>query len=109
MKYLSRPKIVEAFLWKEQPITDWPEWLRGPQFTLTERGKMAVFNLLHQTWLDVDSGDYIIQGEFPGDLYPCRPDIFLTSYDEFQEDFKSREDLVRSEKETEQKKKFWKK
>lgn len=107
MKYLSRPKIVEAFQWKDQAMIDWPDWLKGPHFTLTERGKMAVFNLLHQTWLDVEFGDYIISGDLPGDIYPCREDVFLCSYDEFQEEAPIEEVAIKEQ--PDKKKKFWKK
>lgn len=33
----------------------------------------------------VDYGDYIIKG-IQGELYPCKPDIFLATYEEVIED-----------------------
>lgn len=33
----------------------------------------------------VDYGDYIIKG-VKGEFYPCKPDIFLTTYEEVIED-----------------------
>ncbi|OFV78485.1 hypothetical protein [Rhodococcus erythropolis] len=36
---------------------------------------------LHDTWVNVREGDWIIMG-VRGEFYPCRPDVFAATYDE---------------------------
>ena len=36
---------------------------------------------LHDTWVNVREGDWIIKG-VQGEFYPCRPDVFVATYDE---------------------------
>lgn len=40
-----------------------------------------VFDALHRTWVLVYDGDWIIQG-IRGEFYPCRGDVFETTYEE---------------------------
>jgi hypothetical protein len=40
-----------------------------------------VFDELHNTWVRVYDGDWIIQG-IKGEFYPCRADVFETTYEE---------------------------
>ncbi len=49
--------------------------------------KSAYPRLIVQTlegWLWADKGDYIIKG-IKGEFYPCKPEIFIASYDEVEE------------------------
>lgn len=103
MTYLQLPMSVRAFLWEEQPMVDWPKWLIGPNFTLTDRGTMAVYNQLYDCWLDVPKGYWIVMGSY-GELFPVRPDVFADRFREPQPE-KTHDDppQVNSSK------KFWKK
>lgn len=58
MKYRKKPIVIEA----EGPITE-------PQDIVTLEGTMRA-----------DIGDFIITG-VQGERYPCKPDIFLATYD----------------------------
>lgn len=50
-----------------------------------EQGYSAVVrDVLHDTWVNVATGDWIIQG-LQGEFYPCKPDVFDASYDEVAE------------------------
>jgi hypothetical protein len=40
----------------------------------------VVWDYLHQTWVGVRSGDYIIKG-MKSEFYPCDPDVFHTKYE----------------------------
>lgn len=39
-----------------------------------------VFDVLHSTWVLVQTGDWIIRG-ISGEFYPCRADVFEATYD----------------------------
>jgi hypothetical protein len=41
----------------------------------------AVWDYLHDTWVTVNDGDWIIKG-VKGEHYPCNPDVFATTYEE---------------------------
>ena len=96
MKFKKKPVVVEAFQMTEarrQDNSEWPEWLHkawlmphdepGAVFPVdypksNGTGQLVIYTLegLHL----VGFGDYIIQG-IKGELYPCKPDIFLASYE----------------------------
>ena len=113
MKYRKKPVIVEAFqMTKEasaKPET-WPEWLieaekKNPQeegalwmessgpvegvYTLNDIMENEYkINTLEGS-MQVSWGDYIIQG-VRGELYPCKEEIFLATYDELTDaDYKN--------------------
>jgi hypothetical protein len=87
MKFRKKPIVIEAFEvnaalrlaesgWKELP-----DWLRAAY----EGGKI----LFLADSVDIDTlegtmkgarGDWIIRG-VKGELYPCKPDVFLASYE----------------------------
>ncbi len=98
-KYVKKPIEIEAFQMtkeRQENNVDWPEWLvRAWQLNRTEVGSV------HPTVYPTKEGnsdrtlsiktlegehlvswnDFIIQGIL-GILYPCKPDIFLESYDQ---------------------------
>ena len=53
----------------------WPAWIHdyGPFQIDTLEGEMTV-----------SVGDYVIKG-INGEFYPCKPDVFLRTYEEVQE------------------------
>ena len=84
MKYVKKPIPVEAFCPAEEA---WPEWFKS-------NDKVSVDIINGQTVISIDTlegtmkcdiHDYIIQG-VDGELYPCRRDIFLKTYEKFEED-----------------------
>lgn len=44
----------------------------------------VVWDYLHQTWVGVRPGDYIIKG-MKGEFYPCDPEVFTSKYEPVQE------------------------
>lgn len=80
MKFVKKPVVVDAVLWD------------GSQDAVEQLGEMtgevgfgAPFNgdiIIHTLEGDMRAslGDYIIKG-IKGELYPCKPDIFLATYD----------------------------
>lgn len=76
MKYRKKPVIIEATQWFKHgdhpmvqpnsldPMSGWIQTLEGGHI--------------------VSSGDYIITG-VKGEHYPCKPDIFMATYDIVEE------------------------
>jgi len=83
MKYIKKPIPVEAFC---PNLESWPEWFKN-------NDKVSVDIIEGQTVISIETlegimkcnkNDYIIQG-VDGELYPCRRDIFLKTYEKFEE------------------------
>ena len=83
MKYRKKPVVIEAWLWDETKTTfdkigckmmsscghkDKPDLMQDLRIETLE-GTMRA-----------NKGDYIIKG-VKGEFYPCKPDIFLMTYD----------------------------
>lgn len=99
IKYRKRPIIVEAFqMTKERRgnNVDWPEWLHKA-WNLDKEDEGAVYpskslnsdgtdelmiNTLEGCHL-INFGDWIIKG-VEGELYPCKPDIFIKTYEKVE-------------------------
>ena len=84
MKYIKKPIPVEAFC---PNLESWPDWFKN-------NDKVSVDIINGQTIISIetlegimkcDKNDYIIKG-VDGELYPCRRDIFLKTYEKFSED-----------------------
>lgn len=99
-KYRKKPVVIEAFqMTKERrhDNSEWPEWLHaawngdprkeGSMWPSDEVNSQGEDNLVcgtlegphHIGW-----GDFIIQG-IKGEIYPCKPDIFMATYEEVHE------------------------
>ena len=95
MKYRKKPIVIEAFQMTEETRednTDWPGWLNEawnkvpgfpgslwPAARVSDSHRELRIATL-EGMMDVSWGDYIIQG-INGEIYPCKPDIFLASYE----------------------------
>lgn len=79
-----------------QDNSEWPNWLDKAWNTDTDKegalfptkagtgtGTLSIRTLEGQQL--VSWGDYIIRGVH-GEIYPCKPDIFLKTYDIIEED-----------------------
>jgi hypothetical protein len=98
VKYRKRPVVIEAFQLTAETRWDnhdWPEWLNqawnkerdeegavwpasGSEPSQKFKDSVCITTLegIHRA----DPGDWIIQG-VKGELYPCKPDIFETTYE----------------------------
>lgn len=91
MRYRKKPVVVEVFQLTDDPEMEAPAWFT--QAVLDEKiwidrslrdGYARVYGCTIQTLegrIHARLGDYIIQG-VNGELYPCKPDIFLKTYEE---------------------------
>ena len=79
MKYRKKPVVIEAFIYD---VDERPKWFQrkvltndivtypdGSCYIKTLEGEMKAL-----------TGDYIIKG-IQGEIYPCKPDIFLKTYE----------------------------
>ena len=75
MRYRKKPVIIEAVQWTGENLMEIREFahpkvrFQNSLFVDTLEGRMKA-----------DVGDYIIKG-VAGEFYPCKPDIFLATYE----------------------------
>jgi hypothetical protein len=97
-KFRKKPVVIEAFrMIKERRVSydDWPEWLRqawqkdpnehGAVYPTdlgkTDTGTLSIHTLSGEHV--VKWGDWIIRG-VKGELYPCKDEIFRSTYDKVE-------------------------
>ena len=82
MRYRKKPIEVEAVRFVDGEIDELSDWVK----TALENGALAwdIDSQLYVMTLEgeicVADGDYIIRG-VKGEVYPCKPDIFMKTYD----------------------------
>jgi len=95
-KYQKKPVVVEAFQMTEKRRWDnseWPVWLHqawnmelhepGALFPSGEEDDTLLIITLEGIHV-VSWDDWIIQ-EIQGEIYPCKPDIFVATYEKVPE------------------------
>lgn len=94
-KYRKKPVVVEAVRWTGSNLEEIRNFVGSDLIeecvelfdikrTLKEMLVDIAIDTLEGT-MRVDYGDYIIKG-VNNELYPCKPDIFLATYEEVIED-----------------------
>lgn len=94
-KYRNKPVVVEAVRWTGSNLEEIRNFVGSDLIeecvelfdikrTLKEMLVDIAIDTLEGT-MRVDYGDYIIKG-VNNELYPCKPDIFLATYEEVMED-----------------------
>lgn len=95
LKYRKKPVVVEAVRWTGSNLEEIRNFVGSDLIeecvelfdikrTLKEMLVDIAIDTLEGT-MRVDYGDYIIKG-VKGEFYPCKPDIFLATYEEVIED-----------------------
>lgn len=83
-KYRKKPVVVEAF---RLGYGEYPSWFYKKvlehEIIAHIEGYVEIITLEGRMTASV--GDYIIKG-VKGEFYPCKPDIFLATYEEVIED-----------------------
>jgi len=82
-KFMKRPLVIEAFRYG---FDDWPSWMddepnKVVQHLLPSSNKTYLLIRTLEGTMHVNIGDYVIKG-IKGELYPCKSDIFIESYEE---------------------------
>lgn len=94
-KYKKKPIVVEAIRWTGSNLEEIRNFVGSDLieecvelFDIKRTLKKMLVDIAIETpegTMRVDYGDYIIKG-VQGELYPCKPDIFLATYEEVAED-----------------------
>ncbi len=77
MKYRTKPCEIEAFEWGKDDVPQW--WKDREDITIGVQYGSAFIPTLEGT-MEAKVGDFIIKG-LKGELYPCKPDIFIMKYE----------------------------
>lgn len=91
MEYRKRPVEVEAFIFYKEPIPDWfmdkvtsnDVVLVDCNYDLDCLDPHCLIRTLEGT-MRGNPGDYIVEG-VQGEIYPCKPDIFESTYEKVGE------------------------
>ena len=95
MKYRKRPIIVEAFRWTaDHWQKEDPKWIIDAikqdkiyfVHNLISGGEMRIITL--EGTHTAKRGDWVIKG-IKGEIYPCKNDIFLETYEEVNDEKKT--------------------
>jgi hypothetical protein len=101
--YRKKPVVIEAFRW-----TGGPDQTEDHVWTVSaiKRGDISFIKVAGEVRMKIStlegdmyaqSGDYIIKG-IKGEIYPCRSDIFLVTYDEVTQPHDAKESNGRGER-----------
>ena len=92
MKYRKKPVVIEAFRFYIDPMPDWfMDKVSTNEVTLHKYNhnqygiKEAYCEIKTLGVIMIaNSGDYIVRG-VQGEIYPCKPDIFESTYEKLEE------------------------
>lgn len=86
MKYRKKPVIIDAVQWIGSNISEIVVFSKGAfDIKLYETAQIPDITIKTlEGDMKVSFNDYIIKG-LSGEFYPCKPDIFVKSYDEVKE------------------------
>lgn len=77
-KYRKKPVVIEAFQWLVDKVPEW--WVeKSGSFEINLNNGCVYIPTLEGT-MTANKGDWIIKG-IKGELYPCKPDIFDSTYE----------------------------
>lgn len=79
-RYRKKPVVIEALQLDRTNALEIADWSGGYCLNATVLGLMTVHIPTLEGEMTASVGDYIIRG-VNGEHYPCKPDIFLKTYD----------------------------
>lgn len=89
-KFRKKPVEIEAKLFNGQNGEMIAEWCSGRLYAPVNGPYMldnpAIFIETLEGTMEASSGDWIIQG-VQGEFYPCKPDIFQSTYEEVEGEY----------------------
>ena len=78
-KYRKKPVTIEAIQQLGTNLSEIDDFVGG---SIANKGITLVIHTLEGD-MEASIGDYIIKG-VKGEFYPCKPDIFLATYEEVE-------------------------
>lgn len=91
-KFRKKPVVIEAFFYDPKTSSTWPEWFMW----LVDKDAIRAYsthceiNTLEGT-MRGEIGDAIIKG-VKNEVYPCKPDIFVATYELVEDDITQKEE-----------------
>ena len=80
MKYRKKPVVIEAVKYSDiETAYEIQEWLACHSVVISYDGPYILIPTM-EGMMRASIGDYIIKG-IQGEFYPCKPDIFLATYE----------------------------
>ena len=84
-KYRKRPVVIEAVQWTGENFEELWRLLESKEGrAVYEESDMSIFLETLEGTMKAQVGDYIIKG-VQGEIYPCKPDIFKSTYEQVEE------------------------
>ena len=82
MKYRKKPVTIEAIQWTGKNKEEIEAFVANDKNVDVYNNSIIIHTLEGNMFASV--GDYIIRGIY-GEYYPCKPDIFMDTYDPVKE------------------------
>ena len=82
MKYRKKPLCIDAIEWTGTNIDDLDQFMDHKAYSIID--DQLYIETIEGT-LQASKGDYVIRG-IKGEYYPCKPDIFLETYEPVDND-----------------------
>ena len=82
-KYRKKPIVISAVQWTGENLKEVIDFIGLHLLTKKKHEGLKIFTL--EGVLEATVGDFIIKG-IKGEFYPCKPDIFMATYDETKEE-----------------------
>jgi hypothetical protein len=80
-KFRKRPVEIEAWQWDGHSTSPQrPEWLRDNGRVRASHSEETLYIRTLEGEMMASKGDWIIRG-VKGEIYPCKPDVFESTYD----------------------------
>lgn len=85
-KYRKKPVVIDAEIWDGRSDARIVEMMRARDCrnAISRQGRDLLIGTLEGV-MTASPGDYVICG-VKGELYPCKPDIFLATYEDAEAD-----------------------
>lgn len=81
MKYRKKPVVIEAIVWNGRNEDELVSFMYGGEETVRANVETNEFEISTlEGVMKASIGDYVIKG-VQGEFYPCKPDIFESTYE----------------------------
>jgi len=81
-KYIKRPVVIEALEWTGENVDEIYDFMSWRNVSHDDRYGLKIHTLEGEHHASI--GDMIIKG-VAGEFYPCKPDIFLLTYEKVED------------------------
>lgn len=78
-RFQKRAIMVNGIRWTGDNEED-VGWFASGCFELDDEGNAQVYDRLHDSWINVNRGDWVLRG-VQGEFYPIKDDVLAATYD----------------------------